>query len=174
MPARIYHIATRADWAKARRCGAYTTSTLGRSLAEEGFIHASHPRQVRGVFDRYYRNAGEALVLLTIDPAKVTAPIEDAQVGDERYPHIHGPLNTDAVLLAAPLNEAGNPDSTTDLFLRFMRIRMGAGLAAMALGVGAAAVGGEMLGDLGRLCGLVFGLLVGTVGAVAFVRSRDA
>jgi len=36
----IYHIATAADWARARRDGAYTTSTRGRTLREEGFLEA--------------------------------------------------------------------------------------------------------------------------------------
>ena len=36
----IYHIATAADWARARRDGEYTTSTRGRTLREEGFLEA--------------------------------------------------------------------------------------------------------------------------------------
>ena len=38
---RLYHIATVPDWEQAQRDGEYTTSTRGRSLSEEGFIHAS-------------------------------------------------------------------------------------------------------------------------------------
>ena len=38
---RIYHIAVRADWERALADGAYTRSTVDRTLAEEGFIHAS-------------------------------------------------------------------------------------------------------------------------------------
>ena len=56
---RIYHIATRADWLEATRTGTYRTSTAGRSLDEEGFIHASRREQVAGVFSRYYAKAGE-------------------------------------------------------------------------------------------------------------------
>jgi hypothetical protein len=37
----IYHIATGSDWVQARADGEYTTSTRGRTLAEQGFIHAS-------------------------------------------------------------------------------------------------------------------------------------
>ena len=42
---RIFHIATAADWAphSARH---YTTSTRGRTLEQEGFIHASRREQV--------------------------------------------------------------------------------------------------------------------------------
>ena len=50
---RIFHIATAVEWEAATRSGSYTTSTLGRTLAEEGFIHASHEdqwRQVMGIF----------------------------------------------------------------------------------------------------------------------------
>ena len=39
----IYHIATAADWAQAQRDGQYATSTRGRTLAEEGFIHEPGP-----------------------------------------------------------------------------------------------------------------------------------
>ncbi len=38
---RLYHIATVPDWQQAQRDGEYRTSTRGRSLSEEGFIHAS-------------------------------------------------------------------------------------------------------------------------------------
>jgi hypothetical protein len=54
-PERIFHIATQADWRTALDSGRYTTSTLGRSLAEEGFIHACRRNQVETVFDRFYR-----------------------------------------------------------------------------------------------------------------------
>ena len=37
----IYHITSPADWAAAQSTGSYTLSSKGRTLAEEGFIHAS-------------------------------------------------------------------------------------------------------------------------------------
>jgi uncharacterized protein (DUF952 family) len=42
----IYHIAAAADWEQALRDGQYTISTRGRTLAEEGFIHAATAAQV--------------------------------------------------------------------------------------------------------------------------------
>ena len=72
VPERIFHIATAADWRRTLGTGTYTTSTAGRTLDEEGFIHASRRDQVQGVFDRYYRSASEHLVLLTIDPTRLT------------------------------------------------------------------------------------------------------
>ena len=44
---RIFHIATAADWAEAQRTGSYTTSTRGRSLEQEGFVHASREFRAR-------------------------------------------------------------------------------------------------------------------------------
>jgi uncharacterized protein (DUF952 family) len=101
----IYHIATRADWERARRDGEYTTSTAGRTLAEEGFIHASHAAQVAGVANMFYRGLPDDLVVLVIDTSRVRAPIrcEDVPGADAPFPHIYGPLNTDAVLAVRPL-----------------------------------------------------------------------
>ena len=98
VPERIFHIATAADWRRTLASGTYTTSTVGRSLEEEGFIHASRRDQVQGVFDRYYRDAGEHLVLLTIDPARLRdAEVRVEPVGDDTYPHVYGPIDLTAV-----------------------------------------------------------------------------
>jgi len=99
----IYHIAETADWAQARRDGQYTMSTRGRTLAEEGFIHASTAEQVPLVADAFYRDAPD-LVLLVIDTERVGAPIRYEQVPGQPdpYPHIYGPLNLDAVLATRP------------------------------------------------------------------------
>ena len=99
----IYHIATAADWARARRDGQYTTSTRGRTLAEEGFIHASTAGQVALVANAFYQ--GEAdLLLLVIDTDRVTQEIRYERVPgqDQPYPHIYGPLNVAAVVQARP------------------------------------------------------------------------
>ncbi|MFZ2504296.1 MAG: DUF952 domain-containing protein, partial [Nocardioides sp.] len=71
---RIYHIASRADWERALRTGAYDVSTAGRTLAEEGFIHAARRDQVAGVHRAFYRGAREPLVLLTIDTDRLDVP----------------------------------------------------------------------------------------------------
>ncbi|HLJ98340.1 MAG TPA: DUF952 domain-containing protein [Streptosporangiaceae bacterium] len=95
----IYHIARASDWERATRDGEYTVSTAGRTLAEEGFIHASQPHQVQGVRDAFFRDT-PGLVLLVIDPDLVRAPVRyDAVPGEpDPFPHIYGPLNTDAVV----------------------------------------------------------------------------
>lgn len=108
----IYHIATRADWERAERAGEYATSTIGRTLAEEGFIHASQATQVADIANMFYRGVPGDLVVLIIDPARLRAPVRYEHVpgSDAPFPHIYGPLNTDAVLAARPLAPA--PDGT--------------------------------------------------------------
>ena len=103
---RIYHIATRSDWEQARRDGVYTTSTAGRTLAQEGFIHASQAAQVAGVANAFYRDSPDELVLLVIDTGRVRAEIrhEDVPGADVPFPHIYGPLNADAVVAVRALS----------------------------------------------------------------------
>ncbi len=99
----IYHIAEAADWAQAQRDGQYTMSTRGRTLAEEGFIHASTAAQVPLVAAAYYRDAPD-LVLLVIDTERVGPELRYEQVPGQPdpYPHIYGPLNLSAVLETRP------------------------------------------------------------------------
>uniref|UniRef100_UPI002FCA9883 DUF952 domain-containing protein n=1 Tax=Aeromicrobium sp. TaxID=1871063 RepID=UPI002FCA9883 len=72
--ATIFHLALASDWAAAQESGAYTTSTLGRTLAEEGFIHASRADQWTAVRDRFYGDVTEPLVLLQIDTDLLDVP----------------------------------------------------------------------------------------------------
>jgi uncharacterized protein (DUF952 family) len=99
----IYHIAAAADWEQAQRDGQYTMSTRGRTLAEEGFIHAATAGQVPLVAAAYYQGVPD-LVLLVIDPERVRPELRYEQVPGQPdpYPHIYGPLNLDAVLETRP------------------------------------------------------------------------
>jgi uncharacterized protein (DUF952 family) len=103
----IYHIAAAADWERAVREGQYTMSTRGLTLAEQGFIHASTAGQVALVANAFYRDVPD-LLLLVIDPERVGPEIryEPVPGQDAPYPHIYGPLNTDAVVEARPLHRA--------------------------------------------------------------------
>lgn len=108
---RIFHIATVADWEAAQVSGSYTTSTRGRTLAEEGFVHASRGDQWQDVRRRWYAGVTQPLVLLVIDPQLLTSPVVDEAVpgSDETFPHIYGPLDPAAVVRTIPL--AADPDS---------------------------------------------------------------
>jgi uncharacterized protein (DUF952 family) len=102
--ALIYHITAASDWEQARRDGEYRLSTLGRSLADEGFIHASTAPQVALVANAFYQNASDLLVLF-IDGDRVEPEIryEHVPAADDPFPHIYGPLNVDAVVKTVPL-----------------------------------------------------------------------
>jgi uncharacterized protein (DUF952 family)/uncharacterized glyoxalase superfamily protein PhnB len=95
----LFHIARRRDWESAQRVGAYRISTLDRTLEQEGFIHLSFARQVRGVADRFYAGVGDELVLLSIDPAQLTARVvtESVPGSDDQFPHLYGELPVAAV-----------------------------------------------------------------------------
>ena len=110
---RIFHIATAADWERACRSGSYTTSTVGRTLEDEGFLHAAQRHQVEGVFRRYYSGLGEPLVLLTIDTDRLGVPWREDDVGGEKFPHIYGPLAPEAVVGVEALEERGDTQTLT-------------------------------------------------------------
>jgi len=111
---RIYHIAVRADWERALADGVYTRSSVDKTLAEEGFIHASQQSQVARTANKYYRDVPGGLVLLVIDPGRLDAEVRyEAVPGAELpFPHIYGPLNVAAVLAAVPF--APGQDGTFD------------------------------------------------------------
>ena len=100
----IYHIASVADWERARGDGEYTTSSRGQTLAEAGFIHASTAGQVAWVANSFYAGVTD-LVLLVIDARQLGSSLRyDPVPGwDEPFPHIYGPLKPDAVVAAVPL-----------------------------------------------------------------------
>ena len=105
----IYHIALESDWESALEAGEYRISTVGRTLEDEGFLHAAYGNQVRGVAEAFYADVSESLVLLTIDERRLTVPLQvDAVPGQaDGYPHIYGPLDVAAVVMATPLPRDG-------------------------------------------------------------------
>jgi len=95
----IYHCASVTDWVVAQAEGEYTISSRGRTLAEEGFVHASFAAQVPGVLERYYAGVTEPLCLLVIDPRRLRVPVvaENLEGVEEKFPHIYGAMPADAV-----------------------------------------------------------------------------
>ena len=103
----LYHIAVPADWAAAQDAGRYTTSTRGRTLADEGFIHCSFAEQVVATAARFYSDLDE-VVLLQIDPDRLTSAVvvEDVVGTGEEFPHVYGPIELAAVVAATPTTPA--------------------------------------------------------------------
>ena len=88
----LVHICLRQDWEQGARAGEYRTA----SLDEVGFIHLSRPEQIQGVANRYYAGI-QGLVLLWIDPHKLSAEIRWEPSDGQIFPHLYGPLNLEAV-----------------------------------------------------------------------------
>lgn len=109
----FYHIINRDEWEQAKSEGSYSPA----SVESEGFIHCSYPSQVLMPANFLFKGQGN-LVLLDIDPEKVTAevrhdPVEMTRGGQtytEDFPHIYGALNPDAVvgLVDFPANADGS------------------------------------------------------------------
>jgi uncharacterized protein (DUF952 family) len=112
--AELFHIAERAAWEDAQAAGSYRVSTLGVTLAEQGYIHCSLRPQVRGVADAFFAGVDD-LVLLVIDSDRLTVPVryEAPTPGAELYPHIYGPLPVAAVTDVIALTR--DPDGTLAL-----------------------------------------------------------
>jgi uncharacterized protein (DUF952 family) len=104
-PEHIFHIAKVADWEGAQATGEYRVSTLGHSLEEVGFLHASFAGQWQAVHDAFYAGLDEPLVLLEIEAGLLGVPVVvEAPPGThEEFPHIYGPLPVAAVVAVSPL-----------------------------------------------------------------------
>ena len=100
MPADILHITSESSWGQAVAEGEYR----GDTLATQGFIHFCTTEQMAGVQDRYYRGQ-TGLLVLRIDPGRLSSPLkwETLPGSGEKFPHLYGPLNLDAVVETAPL-----------------------------------------------------------------------
>jgi len=97
----IFHIAHRDDWEAARAQGVYTVSTKGRTLEEEGFIHASFNHdQIQRVGNFLYASESDPLIILVIETALLDSAVvaENLEGGDELYAHVYGPVSTNAVV----------------------------------------------------------------------------
>jgi uncharacterized protein (DUF952 family) len=111
----IYHITTRSAALLAGQSGEYRAE----SLAVEGFIHCSQLFQVLDVANAFYSDQ-TGLVILVIEPSRLKAelkfeapahprPSTSAPASDNRFPHVYGPINFDAVesVIDFPANADG-------------------------------------------------------------------
>ena len=94
----ILHVTTPEAW----RRGAETPYYEAESLASEGFVHNCRPAQLRGVLGRHF--AGHrALVLLVVDPARLTSEVREEESHGETFPHVYGPIDREAVVSVLPI-----------------------------------------------------------------------
>ena len=176
--ATIFHLAFASDWAAAQEAGAYTISTRGRTLAEEGFIHCSRGDQWTGVRDRFYGDVTEPLLLLQIDTDRLDVPVLDetgVPGSTETFPHVYGPIPLDAVVKAMPIPDAGAPTTPTttaqpkpapgESFGRTFLTEMFVNMALVVLILVTTSIGlgvGNAFGDeIAPLVGVVAGVVAG-------------
>lgn len=90
----ILHITSREAWAVAQAAD---------SLASEGFIHCSDPRQVAWVANRRFRGRHD-LVLLHIDATRLGCEVvyENLEGGHDLFPHVYGAIPVAAVVHVEP------------------------------------------------------------------------
>ena len=90
----IYHVTTKQEWLQAQAKGHYESA----SLADEGYIHCSEERQIPGILERYF-SGKTGLVKLSIETTRLTSPLyyDWSPSIEDTFPHIYGPINTDAV-----------------------------------------------------------------------------
>lgn len=101
----LFHLLSRADWHQAVSANEYRPP----GLEKEGFIHFSAAHQIKKVRETLYRDQPD-LLLLVVDETRLKSPLRWEPVGpeNERFPHLYGPLNLDAVVRVIEL-------SSTDL-----------------------------------------------------------
>lgn len=91
----IFHLTTKDEFFKSKKDNNYQP----QSLDEEGFIHCSTGKQVEATANRLFSDQ-DRLLLLIIDVSTLAANVkyeEDTEQG-EAFPHIYGPVNTDAIM----------------------------------------------------------------------------
>jgi len=95
----ILHIIKNQEWQSAKQSGIYKNE----SLKDEGFIHCSNEKQVCKVANYLYKDE-EDVLLLYIDEKKIASEVvyEDLYELGEKYPHVYGPINLDAVVKTEP------------------------------------------------------------------------
>lgn len=102
----IYHIAKKSDWSACANKAPYKPADFDK----DGFVHCSDDHQVERVANWMFKGQKD-LVLLKIDPTKLNARTiyESPQGTDEKFPHIYGPINLDAVVsvLSLPCDSTG-------------------------------------------------------------------
>jgi uncharacterized protein (DUF952 family) len=104
----IYHLAPAARW----RGWPDTLPYLPAEYDADGFVHctAGDDLMLR-VANAFYRSAPGDFVLLTIDPAHLTAPLRWEQSTDglnTLFPHIYGPIDRAAIVEVRDVRRAAD------------------------------------------------------------------
>jgi len=91
----IIHIIDSDTWIKNKDNSLY----FGDTLKTQGFIHCCLPEQVDDVLENWFSERDD-LIFLEIDSDKLAArlELENSDGGEEKFPHIYGPIEHDAII----------------------------------------------------------------------------
>ena len=93
-----YHLVPAAAWDPAPEDRPFVPASLGT----EGFVHLTHRlSDLMDVANAFYRDEPGPHLVLTIALDRLLAPWR--YDGDERYPHVYGPLDRAAITAVRPI-----------------------------------------------------------------------
>lgn len=94
-----YHLAPEAVWKEQSDTATY----LPESFDREGFIHCTDGLdELMAVANRYYTADTRPFLVLILQVDKIQSPVRYDDLS-AIFPHIHGPLNTNAVIGVIPV-----------------------------------------------------------------------
>ncbi len=112
-PGPIRHLALHLTPVEAWRSAPTDDPYAADSLASEGFIHLTHRADdLVEVANAFYRTDPRPQVALIVDLERLESPWR--YDGDERFPHVYGPLDRAAIVDVLPVER--------DAAGRFLRI----------------------------------------------------
>jgi uncharacterized protein (DUF952 family) len=91
----IFHLTTKEHFFESKKNNSYKPE----SFETEGFIPCSKGSQVEATANRLFPDQDQ-LLLLIIDVSTLTTNVkyEEDEDRNESFPHIHGAINTDAIM----------------------------------------------------------------------------
>ena len=93
MPSITYHLVAESYYESTNASEDYTPE----AFASDGFIHCTDGvENVIATANRYCKDDVRSFLMLVIDKEKVSAEIKYEEP-ERVYPHIYGPLNSDAI-----------------------------------------------------------------------------
>ena len=127
LQATIYHLVIEPELRAQTKGDVYRPV----NLANDGFVHCSQKTSVVPVANDYYAEVSEKLLLLEIDPTKLTqevrfeaaAPIPGGGAAHldsaEHFPHVYGPIDVAAISGVGVLGHGEGGYAWPDGFLSF-------------------------------------------------------
>ena len=88
----IYHIAIKREWDDQADSTEYAPLAYGT----DGFIHCCDFHQLMSVANGYFQGRDD-LVVLELLPTNLEPETRYEQSGKERFPHVYGLINKDAI-----------------------------------------------------------------------------